>query len=87
MLIIFGLIEVVSHRGTLSKLLQIGTLDEYQYEFEGLSTLVNGLDEEFLMDCYVNRLKKEIQTKVWYYFPSKVEESMCNMSGRMPDFP
>lgn len=47
-----------NYSGELSKLKQEGhNFEEYQSEFIRLSRLVHGLCEEFLINCFVSRLR------------------------------
>lgn len=55
--------------GALTKLRQTGTVEEYQKEFERLSSLVNGLSEEFLVSCFLSGLRDDIQSSVRMFNP------------------
>eukprot|EP00268_Persea_americana_P026380 TRINITY_DN25777_c0_g2_i1.p1 TRINITY_DN25777_c0_g2~~TRINITY_DN25777_c0_g2_i1.p1 ORF type:complete len:105 (-),score=12.74 TRINITY_DN25777_c0_g2_i1:2368-2682(-) len=48
----------------LSKLGQTSTVEHYQTQFEELNNRPNGLNESFMVSCFVGGLKEEIRLNV-----------------------
>ena len=48
----FGPSELEDYQGKLTKLMQTGTVIEYQEQFEQLSNKVDGLSEKFLFELF-----------------------------------
>ena len=53
--------------GHLTKLKQIGTVQEYIKAFEALAFRTGGLVDEFYLDCFISCLKEAIQAHVWMH--------------------
>ena len=61
----------------MTKLVQKGTVVEYQEEFEQLSNKVDGLFEKFLLSCFVSSLKPHIQYDVASFQPTTLTKAMA----------
>ncbi|XP_061375386.1 uncharacterized protein LOC133317533 [Gastrolobium bilobum] len=72
----FGPSELEDYQGQLSKLIQKGSVLEYQEEFKTLSNKVNGLSESFLLSCFVSGLKPIIQQEVASFRPSSMTRAI-----------
>ncbi|XP_061341120.1 uncharacterized protein LOC133287507 [Gastrolobium bilobum] len=72
----FGPSKMEDYQGQLTKLLQTGTVLEYQEQFEHLSNQVDGLSESFLVSCFISGLKKDIQHDVSAFRPSSLSHAM-----------
>ncbi|GKC25401.1 retrotransposon-related protein [Tanacetum coccineum] len=57
----FGPSKYEDPQGALSKLLQLGTVEEYQREFEKLMNRVTNIPESLLISFYISGLKLHIQ--------------------------
>ncbi|XP_061352732.1 uncharacterized protein LOC133297581 [Gastrolobium bilobum] len=68
--VLFGPSELEDYQGQLSKLMQKGSVLEYQEKFETLSNKVHGLSKSFLLSCFVSGLKPVIQQEVASFRPS-----------------
>ena len=73
----FGPSELEDYQGKLSKLVQTGSVLEYQEAFEDLSNKVDGLSESFLLSCFVSGLKPQIQHEVASFQPSSQTRAMA----------
>ncbi|GJS70141.1 class II heat shock protein [Tanacetum coccineum] len=60
---------------TLSKLLQMGTVAEYQNEFEILINQVTGISQSLLTSLYIFGLKLELQRELWRSRPTTLGEA------------
>ncbi|XP_061353332.1 uncharacterized protein LOC133298114 [Gastrolobium bilobum] len=72
----FGPSELEDYQGQLSKLMQNGSVLEYQEAFETLSNKVHGLSESFLLSCFVSGLKPIIQQEVASFQPSSMTRAI-----------
>lgn len=61
--------------GKLSKLVQTGTVAEYQSMFEEMCTRVLGLTEYFILEMYISGLKEDIQADVVMGKPADIHEA------------
>nr|GFA48854.1 reverse transcriptase [Tanacetum cinerariifolium] len=59
----------------LSKLLQMGTLAEYHYEFEILINRVTGISESLLKSFYISELKLVLQLELLRARPTTLGEA------------
>ncbi|GJW28816.1 hypothetical protein Tco_0045691 [Tanacetum coccineum] len=59
----------------LSKLLQIGTVAEYQNEFEMLINKVKGISESLLTSFYISGLKLTLQIEMFRAYPTTLGEA------------
>ena len=59
--------KLEDYQQKLSKLVQVGTVLEYQEEFENLSNQVDGLLESFLLSCFISGLKPNIHHGFAYF--------------------
>ena len=73
----FGPSELEDYQGKLSKLVQTGSVLEYQEEFESLSNKVDGLFESFLLSCFNSGLKPQIQHEVASFQPTSLTKAMA----------
>ncbi|GKF62019.1 hypothetical protein Tco_0182073, partial [Tanacetum coccineum] len=62
-------------KDALSKLLQMGTVVEYQMEFEKLIKRVTGVSESLLKSFYISGLKVALQIKVLRARPTTLVEA------------
>ncbi|GKB07416.1 hypothetical protein Tco_0835700 [Tanacetum coccineum] len=62
-------------KNALSKLLQMGTVAEYQNEFEILINRVTGVSQSLLTSFYISGLKLELQRELWRSRPTTLEEA------------
>ena len=60
----FGPSDYEDVQGNLSKLVQKGTVADYQDEFESLSTRTVGLSDKFLLSCFISGLKPYLKREV-----------------------
>ncbi|GJU42159.1 ty3-gypsy retrotransposon protein [Tanacetum coccineum] len=60
----FGPFKYEDPQGALSKLLQTGTVAQYQSEFEKLMNRVTGISENLLISFYVSSLKPNMQREL-----------------------
>ncbi|XP_061370333.1 uncharacterized protein LOC133313043 [Gastrolobium bilobum] len=73
----FGPSELEDYQGKLAKLMQLGSVMEYQAEFESLSNKVNGLPESFLLSCFISGLKPQIQYEVSSFDPPTLTKAIA----------
>ena len=64
-----------SDRDALSKLLQMGTVAEYQSEFEILINRVTGISENLLKSFYIYGLKPDLQCALLWSNPTALGEA------------
>ncbi|GJW88749.1 polypyrimidine tract-binding protein homolog 3 [Tanacetum coccineum] len=64
-----------SDQDTLSKLLQMGTMVEYQNEFEILISRVTGISQSLLTSFYISGLKLELQRGLLRSMPTTLEKA------------
>ncbi|GJU86719.1 receptor-like serine/threonine-protein kinase NCRK, partial [Tanacetum coccineum] len=60
----FGPSKYEDPKGALSKLLQLGTVEDYQREFEELMNLVMDIPDSLLISYYIYRLKRHLQREL-----------------------
>ncbi|GKF01558.1 retrotransposon-related protein [Tanacetum coccineum] len=60
----FGLSKFKDPRGALSKLLHLGTVEDYQQEFEKLMKRVTDIPDSLLISFYIYRLKLYLQREL-----------------------
>ncbi|XP_061348530.1 uncharacterized protein LOC133293925 [Gastrolobium bilobum] len=72
----FGPSEMEDYQGKLTKLIQLGTVMEYQEQFETISNQVDGLSESFLVSCFISGLKPEILHDVSSFRPTSLTHAM-----------
>ncbi|GKB63214.1 retrotransposon-related protein [Tanacetum coccineum] len=60
----FGPSKYEDPQGALSKLLQLGTVEDYQREFEKLMNMVTGIPESLLISYYISGLKLHLQREL-----------------------
>ena len=65
------------YQGKLTKLMQTGSVIEYQEQFEQLSNKVDGLSEKFLLSCFISGLKPHIQHEVASFQPATLTKAMA----------
>lgn len=58
--------------GQLTKLIQTTNVHDYQENFENLPNQTEGLNEAFMISCFVAGLKKEIWLGVQMFRPSSL---------------
>ena len=73
----FGPSELEDYQGKLSKLVQVGSVLDYQEEFESLSNKVDGLSKSFLLSCFISGLKPSIQHEVASFQPKTLTRAMA----------
>ena len=62
--------------GALTKLCQIGTVKEYQTEFEKLANHTKGLPDDFYRSCFISGLKDAIRSEVKMFSPNTMMEAL-----------
>ncbi|GKE14473.1 hypothetical protein Tco_1422050 [Tanacetum coccineum] len=67
--------EALFAEDALSKLLQMGTVAEYQIEFEMLINRVTGISESLLKSFYISGLKPALQIELLRARPTSLEEA------------
>jgi hypothetical protein len=72
----FGPTKYDDSAETLAKLQQVGSIREYQTEFEKLATQVSGLSEPFLISCFIGGLKEEICLNVKMFRPNSLTSAI-----------
>lgn len=72
----FGPTEYDDSTEALAKLQQVGSIREYQTEFEKLATQVSGLSEQFLINCFIGGLKEEIRLNVKMFRPTSLSSTI-----------
>ncbi|GJR07560.1 myosin heavy chain-related protein [Tanacetum coccineum] len=60
----FGPSKYEDPKGALSKLLQLGTVEDYQGEFEKLMNQVTGISDSLLISFYISGLKLHLQREL-----------------------
>ncbi|XP_019157662.1 PREDICTED: uncharacterized protein LOC109154292 [Ipomoea nil] len=73
----FGPSQFIDHRGQLSKLTQIGTMVEYQSQFEKLLNKVTGISEEMLISMFIAGLKPYLEQELLLAKPATLEEAFA----------
>jgi hypothetical protein len=59
----------------LSKLQQVGGLEEYKSQFEVLANRVHDLPKHHKLSCFLGGLKPEIRFLVWMFNPNTLVEA------------
>lgn len=72
----FGPSEYEDHFGKLSKLTQLGSLTEYQHQFEKLANNIVGVPEHVLISCFVSGLRHDIRKETQVYLPQSLIQAM-----------
>ena len=62
--------------GALTKLHQIGTVKEYQTEFEKLGNHTKGLSNDLCRSCFISGLKDAIRSEVKMFSPNTMMEAL-----------
>ncbi|GJX18778.1 ty3-gypsy retrotransposon protein [Tanacetum coccineum] len=73
----FGPSKYEDPQGALSKLLQLGTMEEYQREFEKLMNRVTDIPETLLISFYVPGLKLHIQRELLVSRPASLRDAFA----------
>ncbi|GJY58212.1 hypothetical protein Tco_0458104 [Tanacetum coccineum] len=73
----FGLSKYEDPQGALSKLLQIGTVAQYQSEFEKLMNRVTNISENLLISFYVSGLKLNLQRELLVAKPTNLGDAFA----------
>ena len=73
----FGPSKLEDYQRKLTKLIQTGTVIEYQEEFEQLSNKVDDLSKKVLLSCFISGLKPHIQHEVALFQPSTLTKVMA----------
>eukprot|EP00253_Pinus_taeda_P014055 PITA_14055 len=71
-----------SYLGRLTKLRQIGTVEEYISAFEGLAFRTKGLTDEFYTECFISGLKEAIKAQVLLHDPPTWTEA-CQVAHKV----
>ncbi|GKE78358.1 ty3-gypsy retrotransposon protein, partial [Tanacetum coccineum] len=71
----FGPCKYEDPQGALSKLLQTGTVAQYQSEFEKLMNRVTGISENLLISFYVSGLKPNLQRELLVAKPTSLGDA------------
>jgi hypothetical protein len=72
----YGPIVFVDFFGDLSKLEQVGSVRDYQVQFERLLTRVRRLAPEHQIGCFVSGLKQDIRTEVQAARPTNLSAAV-----------
>jgi hypothetical protein len=72
----FGPTEYDDSAEALAKLQQVGSIREYQTEFEKLATQVSGLSEPFLISCFISGLKEDLRLNVKMFRPTSLTSTI-----------
>lgn len=72
----FGAVSSLESHGLLSKLKQVGSVAEYQRQFEILSNKVTGVSEEHLLGTFISGLKDELAFEVSSFMPRTLTQAM-----------
>ena len=72
----FGLSAFDDFIGALTKLHQIGTVKEYQTEFEKLANHTAGLPDDFYRSCFISGLKDAFRSEVKIFSPNIMMEAL-----------
>ena len=73
----FGPSKCEDPHGALSKLLQTGTVTQYQSEFEKLMNRVTGISENLLISFYVSGLKLNLQRELLVAKPMNLGDAFA----------
>nr|GEU74107.1 retrotransposon-related protein [Tanacetum cinerariifolium] len=71
----FGPSKYEDPQGALSKLLQLGTVEEYQREFEKLMNRVTDIPKSLLISFYISGLKLHLQRKLLVAKPTTLGDA------------
>nr|GEV23654.1 hypothetical protein [Tanacetum cinerariifolium] len=71
----FGPLKYEDLRGALSKLLQLGTVEEYQREFKKLMNKVTDISDSLLISVYISGLKLNLQHKLLVLIPTMLGDA------------
>lgn len=72
----FGPSSYVNHQAALFKLRQVGTVMEYQLQFETISNRVLGLSVESLLNCFISGLRADIQRELAILQPHSITQAI-----------
>ncbi|XP_073152641.1 uncharacterized protein [Henckelia pumila] len=72
----FGPSEYEDHLGTMSKLMQVGKLGEYQHQFEQLATKIPNVPESVLVSCFISGLRPDLRRETQVYKPQSLKKAM-----------
>ncbi|KAJ9553590.1 LOW QUALITY PROTEIN: hypothetical protein OSB04_017635 [Centaurea solstitialis] len=73
----FGPSVYTNHQATLFKLTQIGTVAEYQSEFERISNRIEELPPSSILACFISVLKQAIQTELVPFQPADLTTAIA----------
>ncbi|GKE58517.1 ty3-gypsy retrotransposon protein, partial [Tanacetum coccineum] len=73
----FGPSKYEDPQGALSKLLQTGTVAQYQSEFEKLINWVTDISENLLISFYISRLKQNLQRELLVAKPTNLGDAFA----------
>ncbi|GKG28891.1 retrotransposon-related protein, partial [Tanacetum coccineum] len=73
----FGPSKYEDPQGALSKLLQLGTVEDYQREFENLMNRVTDILESLLISFYISRLKLHLQRELLVSKPTTLGDAFA----------
>ncbi|GKA84889.1 hypothetical protein Tco_0806543 [Tanacetum coccineum] len=73
----FGPSKYEDPKGALSKLLQLGTVEDYQLEFEKLMNRVTDIPDSLLISFYISRLKLNLQHVLLVSRPTTLGDAFC----------
>lgn len=76
LLVRFGPPQYEDPTALLSKLRHSSTVEHYQMQFEELANRTNGLNELFMVSCFVGRLKEEIRFSVQMLKPMSLTNAI-----------
>lgn len=68
----FSTYEYEDPTGLLAKLRQTSSVQDYQGQFETLANRTEGLNESFMVSCFVAGLKEEIRLGVQMFTPNSL---------------
>ncbi|GJV42814.1 ty3-gypsy retrotransposon protein [Tanacetum coccineum] len=71
----FGSSKYEDPRGSLSKLLQLGTVEDYQREFEKLMNRVTDIPDSLRISFYISRLKLNLQHEMLVSSPTTLGDA------------
>ncbi|KAL0444650.1 UNVERIFIED_CONTAM: hypothetical protein Slati_2187700 [Sesamum latifolium] len=72
----FGPSSYENHRQALFKVRQTGSLQDYQLEFECLCNRVVGLSRDSILDCFLSRLRLNIQKELAILHPTSISQAI-----------
>lgn len=72
----FGPSSFDNHQASLFKLRQLGSVVEYQHQFETLSNRVIGMPSDMLLNCFISGLKHEIQRELAIIKPHSLSHAI-----------